>query len=428
MTTMITTGSSRRLLTALLSLSVALFFTLGTASMVDAAESKKKKAAAKRNYIPSEATGKKLLKASEFAEEEKFQEAIDILLPLSKKKRLKKFDKATVFQTLGFMQAALEDYDNASQSFESALKVDYLPPATTEQLKYNLAQLYMATSNFPRAVELFEEWFENAENPGAQAEFMITAAYAQTDQWDKALPHARAAVTKSKEPVEQRLGLQLAAEFQNGNIPQTLEVLKVLVTVFPRKRYYEQLAYGYSNLGEEDKALAIMQLIHDQGWFTKDKEYVGLAQRFLFAGLPYQASKIMNEGLEKEVVPPEADHYELLANSLLHAREYDLALEPLTKAAEMAENGELYVRLAQVYLEVENWKSARQALESAVAKGDLRDIGQAQLLLGISNFNEKRYKSARAAFLLASKQEKTAESAQKWLTHVQRALDMQQSG
>jgi tetratricopeptide (TPR) repeat protein len=413
-------GSMRWKLAIVFSLIATLGLSFGAADIASAA--KKKKASPRRNYIPSETTGKKLMKAMEFAEKEEYQESIDILEPLTKRKRLKKFDKASVYAALGQMQAALDDYEGASKSFESALAVDYLPDVQTEGLKYGLAQLYMALGNFPRSVELFEEWFEYAENPNDQAEFMITAAYAQTEQWDKALPHARLSVEKSKAPVEQRLGLLLATEFQNGNIPETLEVLKQLAALFPRKRYYEQLAYGYSNLGDDDKALSMVQLIHDQGWFSKGKEYIGLTQRYIFKGLPWRASEILREGLEKELVEETARNYELLANALLHAREYDAALIPLARAADLSEDGELYVRLAQVHLEVENWKAARQSLQSGLSKGDLRNPSQAQLLLGISNYNEKRYKSARAAFRLAEKDERTSDSATKWLKHTNRAL------
>ncbi len=85
------------------------------------------------------------------------------------------------------------------------------------------------------------------------------------------------------------------------------------------------------------------------------------------------------------------------------------------------------MRLAQVHLEVEDWKKARLALQSGIDKGNLRDIGSAQLLLGVSNYNEKRFKSAKTAFLAAAQEEKSASSAKKWLKHVDRAINEQQN-
>jgi tetratricopeptide (TPR) repeat protein len=122
-----------------------------------------------------------------------------------------------------------------------------------------------------------------------------------------------------------------------------------------------------------------------------------------------------------------ADNLELYANSLLHAREYTSAIAPLAEAAELSTDGDLYVRLAQVHLEVEDWRKARRALQSAIEKGGLRDVGSAQLLLGISNYNEDRYLSAQTAFQAAAEEEKSANSANKWLKYVERALKSQAS-
>jgi len=76
---------------------------------------------------------------------------------------------------------------------------------------------------------------------------------------------------------------------------------------------------------------------------------------------------------------------------------------------------------------VEDWRKARKALESGIEKGNLRDVGSAQLLLGISNYNEKRFRSARTAFLAAAEEEKSASSAIKWLKYVDRALRDQEN-
>jgi tetratricopeptide (TPR) repeat protein len=405
---------------------VLLALTLTVGGPAVGAEKRKKKTS-KKNFIPSETTGRKLLKVSELAEEDRFQEALDVLEPLTKRKKLKKYDKAKVYETRGYMFAALERYPESRQSFELALAQNYLPDPNTESLKYGLAQLYLADptpENLDRSIALLNEWFENANNPGYQPHFLLAAAYAQQDAWDKALPHARQAVKKAEaqgKVTEQFYGLLLAMEFQNGNLLESLEVLKLLASKYPKKQYYMQLAYAYSNMGDEDKALATLQIAHEMGFFDREREFTQLAQRLLFSELPWQAAKVMMDGFEKELLEENEDNYELLANSLLHAREYDKAIGPLSKAATMAEDGDLYIRLAQVHLEIENWRDARAALESAIEKGGLRQEGSAHLLLGISNFNEKRFKSARSAFNVALKDENTAESARKWLEHVDRA-------
>ena len=403
-----------RIASILLAVALASFLSFGAF----AAEKKK---SSKKNFIPSESVGKRLLRVNELAEEEKYAEAESYLEPLTRKKRLKKHDRALVFQVYGLMLAAQEKYEPATEALETSLAVDYLPDSSMQALRYNLAQLHMARENFPRSIELLNIWMDNEEDPNAQSEFLLSAAYAQTDEWDKALPHARKAVTKSTKPVEQRLGLLLAVEFQNGNLLESLDTLKLLASHFPKKRYLVQLAAAYSGLEQEDNALATLEIADLEGWLDRESEIIQLTQRYLYAELPWQAAQALQRGLDREIVEANADNLELLANALLSAREYDAALVPLTRAAELSENGDLFVRLGQVHLQVENWPQARKALSAALKKGDLKKPGNASLLLGITNFNENRLKSARSAFQAALKDEETESSARQWLQHVDRA-------
>ena len=412
--------TQKKIFRVLVAALLAFSFSLVGPDMADAAE--KKKSRSRKNFVPSQQVGKKLLKIQELAEADDFAGALEILEPLSKKTRLKKFDKATVYQMMGYMLGAQERYDDALDAFEVALAVDYLPDSAMQQLKYNLGQLYLGQENYDRAIELFEEWLEGAEKPDAQAHFMITIAYAGKEDWASALDHARISVGLSTTPVENRLRLLLAVEYQNGNIPETLAVLKTLATLFPKKDYYMQLAFGYSNFGEEENALAMLELAYSQDFLDKERDLTQLTQRYLYHSLPWPAAKVMRKGLADGIVESNSENLELYANSLLHAREYGEAIAPLAEAADLSEDGDLYIRLAQVHLEVENWKKARRALEAAIEKGGLRDEGTAHLLLGISNFNEERFLSARTAFLTAAEEEKTADSAGKWLKHVNRAI------
>ena len=54
--------------------------------------------------------------------------------------------------------------------------------------------------------------------------------------------------------------------------------------------------------------------------------------------------------------------------------------------------------------------------------------GSVILLLGIANFNEDRLDSARKAFEGAAENEKQADSAQKWLNHVEAAENQAAQG
>jgi tetratricopeptide (TPR) repeat protein len=121
-------------------------------------------------------------------------------------------------------------------------------------------------------------------------------------------------------------------------------------------------------------------------------------------------------------IEPDARVYELLSNSRIAARDYEAAVEPLGRAAELAEGGDLYVRLAQVHLQREKWEAAVEALRSALHKGELDKPGDAQLLMGIAIYSQKEPRQALRWFREARNHPESREEANIWLQHIGREL------
>ena len=102
------------------------------------------------------------------------------------------------------------------------------------------------------------------------------------------------------------------------------------------------------------------------------------------------------------------------------AREYDDAVQPLTRAAELDESGRIYLRLAEVHIQRERWGEATDALRLAIEKGDLPNPGQAELLMGISFYSQKNPDRAVDWFVRAKRFEATRTEATTWLNHIAR--------
>jgi predicted negative regulator of RcsB-dependent stress response len=118
-------------------------------------------------------------------------------------------------------------------------------------------------------------------------------------------------------------------------------------------------------------------------------------------------------------VPETAEIWRLLADAWVAARNRDKAERPLERAAAHASDGQLYLRLAHVQIEREEWTAARKSLTHALEKGGLSDPGNAQLLLGIASASDSDWKGARKAFEAAAGYEGTASAAKQWLLEVE---------
>jgi uncharacterized protein HemY len=82
----------------------------------------------------------------------------------------------------------------------------------------------------------------------------------------------------------------------------------------------------------------------------------------------------------------------------------------------------LYYRLGHIYVELEDWNNAKNALESTVSNDDLdglRDIqANAWLLLGISSYHQKEYLRSRQALTKALGFKETRDQAVWWLEQI----------
>ena len=84
----------------------------------------------------------------------------------------------------------------------------------------------------------------------------------------------------------------------------------------------------------------------------------------------------------------------------------------------MHENGDTFVRLAEVQLQRQEWAGAADALQKALSKGGLKDTGNTQLLMGIALYSNKQPKEARNWFEKAATHDKQKTQAQAWIKHI----------
>jgi hypothetical protein len=69
------------------------------------------------------------------------------------------------------------------------------------------------------------------------------------------------------------------------------------------------------------------------------------------------------------------------------------------------------------------WEDAERALLDAFRKGDLRDPAGARLMLGMAQFNQKKFREARTSFARAGESPKMEKLATQWLQYLDREVE-----
>jgi tetratricopeptide (TPR) repeat protein len=287
-------------------------------------------------------------------------------------------------------------------------------------VRFSIAQIYASMDEWQRVEDELREWFQYVEEPNGVAYYLLAISHYRRGQFDEALPPALKALEIANEPNESWLQLVAALYLQEEDFDSAVPVLEELLIRFPNKRYWVQLSLIYGARGDYQHALELQQLAYAQGLLTQGDELRRLARTYLFHQLPHSAAQVLERGVEEGRIEPDREVLELIGNSWIAAREYEKAIEPLQQAAELAEDGRLYLRLGQVRVQREDWKEATGLIQKALRKGGLEDPGKAHLLLGISYYGDDHRESARTAFRQARKHESTRADATAWLEHIDR--------
>ncbi|MEE2674608.1 MAG: tetratricopeptide repeat protein [Myxococcota bacterium] len=372
-----------------------------------------------QRYFVRTLTQKRLNIAVEFLEEGHYAEAHEKLARLNFP-RLNPYERAIAYRFLAYAAIGREDSAAAIGYFEKVVEQQILLIDDEASVRFNIAQLYASVEEWEKVDETLREWFRYVERPNPVAYYLLAISRYQREQYEEALAPALKAVELSTRPRERWLQLVAALHLTREDFDSAVPILEKLVIHFPKKQYWVQLSLIYAVRGDYQYALRVQQLAYTQGLLTKDDELRRLARSYLFENLPYPAAHVVERGLEEGRIEADREALELLGNSWIAARDYEKSIEPLQQAADLAEDGRLYLRLGQVRVQRENWKEATALIQKALEKGGLKDTGKAQLLLGISYYSDDRRELARTAFRRAMKHESTQTEANAWLEHIAR--------
>jgi len=342
-----------------------------------------------------QATGKALNAAIEFLNAEKYQDAKTALAGLVID-TLSPYEKSRVEQILASITYAEGDFDAARKHMQAAIDSGGLNAQEASQASYQIAQMFMAEEKWVEGAAAMELWIKNAPEPSSAAYYLLAVAYYQQEKFDQAAPNAKKAIDLTEKPQESWIQLYLALLLQKESYKEAVPVLERLIGMFPDKKvYWLQLSSVYGTLEDYPNALAIMQIAYHAGMVTEDSDIRRLADMMMVQGVPYRSAELMTAAIEKKQLKVDGKLYEKLANAWIAAREYKRSLPVLQKAAEMSGDGNIFMRIGEVNMQLEDWDAAATALQAAVSKGGLKDTANAQLLIGISYFNQKKMSEAK---------------------------------
>ncbi len=397
----------------------------GESSATKAKKTRKEERAERLKYHVKPRTAKAFREAREQIDAQRYAEA-EAELGRLRLDKLSPHERAQAHRLYGYVAYGKEENDAAIEYLRKALaEEDALQPRDRADVLFQIAQIQAAKMRWRDVIATLETWFQTVERPNSVGYFMMALSYFQLQDLDAALLPAKKAVEIAKVPQQAWLQLLLAIHLTQQDYAAAEPVLDQMIALYPNsgKDYWLQLSALHGVIGDDPRALGVLEIAYRKGLLTEDRDVRRLLQFMLARGVPYRAAQVFEKEMAEQRFQEDAEALELLSISWILAREPSKALEPLSRAAELAAKGELYVRLAQIHLLEEEWEEAVAVLRKALAKGGLADPGTVQLMLGIAYYNEQKLQEARSWFAQAQRSGATRAQAETWLQHVDREIE-----
>ncbi len=377
--------------------------------------------AAKVTETLSQPVYKKLKQAENVLDAKAYDQAIKMMKDLRKKLKLTEYENSQSWNLEAYAHYLKEDYQSAISSYYEVLKYENLAEAVVQSTLKTVAQLHFIREEYKPAVKAVNRLISKVESPDSSLYLLLGQGYFQLKEYDKALAPMQKVIkdakAKGQVPKENWLLLVRAIHYEKKDYKNMVSVLKEIIHHYPKDDYLYTLAAVYSELGDTKKQLSLMEVLFEKGFLSGEKHAVNLANLYLLHNLPYKAASLLQTEMDAKRVESTERHLRLLSQAWYQAREDEKAIPPMQLAAEKSGDGELYIRLAQSHLNLEQWSQAAQAINLGLEKGGVKKPNTAQIMLGTALFNMKELSGARKAFSTVAKSEakNDRKTANTWL-------------
>ncbi len=376
----------------------------------------------KKTVAMSQQVYEKLTEIQEMVEDKNYAGASGLLREMQANQKLSDYERAQIWNLTGYSAYLQENYKEAIHAYEQVLIQPELPEALTLTTLKTMAQLQFTVEDYETALKTIRRLMAVVPEPSADVFMLEGQALFQMNRYQEALKPIKTAVdmyrAQGEAPKENWLLLLRVCYFELKDYDNMLEVVKELVQYYPKDTYILTLAGVYSELGDTKKQLALTEVLYEKGLLNTNGHITNLANLYLLHGLPYKAAQVLDKGIKDKIVEENDRNLRLMSQAWYQAREDELAIPPMARAAQMTKDGELYVRLAQAHINLEHWDEAVAAVDSALSAGGLKRTDQAYIMMGMAYFNQKRLTQARDAFQKASKDQRSAKAAEQWIAYV----------
>ena len=378
--------------------------------------------ATRRRRTPSPECGARLQKVQEFFETESWAEAEMAAMQAMRRACKKGFEHSEVNNWIGVALFQQDKIPEAIDAYKLVVNEPEADPDKRVRVRYNMAQLMFMQERYDDAAEQLEIWLTEVETPDRGGKVLLAKAYYNLDKKDRSLSFMQEVMAESKElrsvPKEGWLSFLWVLHYEREEYKKAVGVSHTLLTYYPKNKYWKQLTAMFAALEDERNELLGLEVTYMQDGLDKEKQLMALAYRYMAFDTPFRAAYLIEKGIEAGLISRSQKNLEVLGSAWQRSQEFGRASPILEEAAALSDDGNVWSRLAGVYLNINENEKALDAAEKALAKGGLKREDLTWMNKGTAEASLHCYSDAEQSFARAAEFPKTERSASNWANYV----------
>lgn len=311
------------------------------------------------------------------------------------------FEKATLLSFYTNYYLAMEDIPSTIQTFERMLTIENLRQEQRLRALMALGQIFQGEEQYQRSIDYLDQWRALSETENANVFLLLANSHYNLENYRQAIPylqqHMGMLYAEGREVRRNIYALLNLMYLELEDYNASRDTLETMIALFDEPGDWRNLAAVYGMLDEDTRRIQVLELTFTQGYMESEAQYMNLAQSLAGMDAPVRGIKVLEEGLRQGHVEENETNYRRLTQMYMMASEYESAVSPARRMAELAEDGQAYDYLGYIFYMNRDFESAVDAFRTAIDRGGLDNPGDVHLFLARSLVELDRFDEADTA-------------------------------
>ncbi|MBJ6981933.1 tetratricopeptide repeat protein [Luteimonas sp. MC1572] len=234
-----------------------------------------------------------------------------------------------------------------------------------------LAQLQLQDDDYAGALATLDRLIAETKTTDPTYQVIRGNSLYRLERFDEAIAALKPVVEGNPEARPDWVQLLMASYAESGRSEEAARLAEEIAAKAPGdKRAQLNLANIYLQSDDIPRALEVYERLRKAGELTEERDYRNLMALYLNSeGKEREAAAVITEGLDKQILKPDHQTYNALAQAYYFSEQYDESIKAYQKAAPLAPDGETWLNLAKVLANEGRSAESKDAAQKALDKG-----------------------------------------------------------